>query len=477
MLLWLLIMIPLLGGLMAMVIPEKIRKPFLVAVLLIEEVLLFKIYNKEAGLVIQGFTLVEGVRFNLRLDGLSFYMMTIATFMWLMALIYSFSYMRNANREPIFYTYMFLVLSALIGICLSSNLMVLYIFYELLTFSTFPLIIFRGTDEALRLGKKYLFYSFMGSTFLLVGMSIYFNKMGNLEFFAGKAALIPDHYLMVVSYLFIFLGFGVKSALVPFHSWLPSAMIAPTPVSALLHAVAVVKSGIFGLVRLTYYLFGVAFITGHPVLQKSLLLVITVSILTGAFLAYHQQNLKKRLAYSTISQLGYIMLGIVLGNGMALLGALLHLLNHAVIKMMLFFCVGSMYKDAGATLFKEINGLGKKMSFTFGVFLFSSISIMGLPPTNGFVSKWHLAIGAIDQGEVGFIAVILLSAFMTAIYLLPIGINAFFKPENQTIQVKKTDIEMKIPMLVLLIVSGLLGIFPNPVIHFLETHVITYLGL
>jgi multicomponent Na+:H+ antiporter subunit D len=354
--------------------------------------------------------------------------------------------------------------------------MMLYIFYELLTVSTFPLVIFRGTDEALSLGGKYLIYSFIGSTFVLVGMSVYFHYVGNLNF-SPLSEVTYSGYQMIVSYFFIFMGFAVKAALVPFHSWLPSAMIAPTPVSALLHAVAVVKSGIFGMIRLNYYLFGAGFLQSHMNLQTLLLVMIAISIMVGAFLAYHQQNLKKRLAYSTISQLGYIMMGIVMSNGLALTGALLHFVNHAVIKMSLFFCVGSLYKNAKVTDFDEVDGLGKLMPFTFIAFIISTISIMGLPPTNGFVSKWYLSMGAIEQGRLIFVFVMLLSAFMTTIYLLPVGINAFFKPIVATCAVKQIDMSMRIPIAVLVFLCLFLGLFPNPILQFIDVHILTYLGI
>jgi len=473
------VFLPMTSGIIMAFLPNKrikFEKLWVMATLSAEVWFVFRIISQHVNLQFMGVHMIDLIKFHFRVDGLSILFMTLAVFLWVLASIYSFSYMKNEPRAKQFYSYMLVVLTAVLGIAVSGNLMMLYIFYELLTVSTFPLVIFRGTDEALQLGGKYLIYSFIGSTFVLVGMSVYFHYVGNLDF-SPLSKVTYTGYQMVASYFFIFIGFAVKAALVPFHSWLPSAMIAPTPVSALLHAVAVVKSGIFGMIRLNYYLFGAVFLKTHVNLQSLLLVMITISIMVGAFLAYHQANLKKRLAYSTISQLGYIMLGIVMSNGIALTGALLHFVNHAVIKMSLFFCVGSLYKNAKVTDFDEVDGLGKLMPFTFIAFIASTISIMGLPPTNGFVSKWYLSMGAIEQGRLIFIFVMLLSAFMTTIYLLPVGINAFFKPAVTTRTVKQIDMSMRLPIAILVFLCLFLGLFPNPLLTFIDVHILHYLGI
>ncbi len=422
----------------------------------------------QIGVELRSIQILGPIRIAFRVDGMSSIFSILASSLWLMTALYSFDYMAGEARERAFNGYFMLVLSPVLGIAYSANLLTLFIFYELLTLTTFPLIIFRGSDEALSLGNKYLLYSFIGSSLIIAGMSLYFFQTGQLDFLPQ---LSFDSDVLVMSYVFMFIGFGVKTALVPFHSWLPSAMIAPTPVSALLHAVAVVKSGIFSLIRVTYYLFGYRFLTAHATLQSSLLTLITVSVLVGAFLAYHQSNLKKRLAYSTISQLGYILMGIVLSNEYALTGAILHLINHAIIKISLFFAVGMMYKRAHITEFEEVDGLGKKMPLLLGVFTWSTISIMGLPPSNGFVSKWFLAMGIIEQNRTLFVSVLLISAFMTAIYLLPVGINAFFKPEKQVIVAEKLSLKVSAILVILTIANVYLGLLPNGLIRFIHQQI------
>jgi multicomponent Na+:H+ antiporter subunit D len=265
----------------------------------------------------------------------------------------------------------------------------------------------------------------------------------------------------------MFLGFGVKAALAPFHSWLPAAMVAPTPVSSLLHAVAVVKSGVFALIRVCYFIFGVDVIasTGGQVYMA---VFVVLTILMGSFLALHQDNLKKRLAYSTISQLGYILLGIIMLNEDAFVGGLLHLINHAVIKITLFFCAGAIMYTTDKKNISEMEGIGKRMPITMWCFGISSISLVGIPPTNGFVSKWFLAIGGLAAGKIIFPAILLLSALLTAMYLFPVVSAAFFKKSNFEAGVQEAPLNMLIPIVCITIITVILGVWPNPILNFLR---------
>lgn len=296
-------------------------------------------------------------------------------------------------------------------------------------------------------------------------------KQRNIFVSIGAGGILPaitkdNRDLYLISYVAMFLGFGVKAALVPFHSWLPAAMVAPTPVSALLHAVAVVKSGVFAIIRLSYFIFGTEIIKAlHVNIFLSILIVI--SILLGSFLALHQEILKKRLAYSTISQLGYILLGIVILNEDAFTGSLLHLINHAVIKIVLFFCVGAIIYTTGKTDITQIRGIGKQMPITMGCFGIAAISLIGIPPSNGFVSKWYLAQGGLTAGKMIFPAILLLSALLTALYLLPVITEAFFKKGEDNV-VKEAPLKMLIPIVAITILIVLLGLFPNMLISFIQ---------
>ncbi|RXI51274.1 hypothetical protein DP124_10205 [Clostridium tetani] len=409
----------------------------------------------------------------LKINKLGVFFSLLVSILWIFTSFYSMEYMKHEGKENRFFAFFLVTLGVTLGISFSGNLVTLYLFYEVLTLATFPLVIHSGSREALKSGRKYLIYSFVGATFVLLGMIFLFAVTKGLDFY--PKGIIRDFKLnktlISTSYIVMFLGFGVKAALVPFHSWLPKAMVAPTPVSSLLHAVAVVKSGVFALIRITYYVFGgeiVKLIYG----RKYLLLFVTISILMGSFLALHQSNLKKRLAYSTISQLGYILLGILILNGNSLVGGLLHLINHAVIKITLFFCVGTIMYTRGKTDIDEIKGIGKEMPYTMWCFTISSISLIGIPPTNGFVSKWYLAQGGLLEGKVIFPAILLISALLTAMYLLPIITVAFFKKDEQHKNVEKIEIKeapknMLVPIILITCITIVLGLYPNPVLNFL----------
>lgn len=415
------------------------------------------------------FKLNEFLDVYFKIDKLSILFSLLVAILWVFTAFYAMAYMKHEGKEKKFFTFFLATLGVTIGIAFSGNLITLYAFYEFLTLSTFPLVIHTDSKEALKSGKKYLIYSFVGATLVLLGMILLFSITNDIAFNA-HGILSPlthdNRNLYIISYVAMFLGFGVKAALVPFHSWLPAAMVAPTPVSALLHAVAVVKSGIFAIVRMTYFIFGAGIIKAlHVNIFLSVLIVI--SILMGSFLALHQENLKKRLAYSTISQLGYVLLGIILLNEEAFVGSMLHLINHALIKIVLFFCVGAIMYTTGKTDISQIRGIGKQMPITMGCFGIAAISLIGIPPTNGFVSKWYLAQGGLTAGKMIFPAILLFSALLTALYLLPVITEAFFK-KGEFDTVKEAPIKMVIPIVMITIIVVLLGLFPNILITFIQ---------
>ena len=391
--------------------------------------------------------------------------------LWIFTTFYSIDYMGKGDGLNKFFMFYLITEGVTLGIAFSGNLITLYLFYELLTLSTFPLVIEKGSEEALRAGKKYLIYSFFGATMVLFGIILLFSQTQNLSFVPGGVVgiLVYDNknlYLMV--YLLLFLGFGVKAALVPFHSWLPSAMVAPTPVSALLHAVAVVKSGIFALGRMTYFVLGwkVIDFTGG---NRYTLILVLLTILMGSFLAIHQENLKRRLAYSTISQLGYVMLALVIFEDSAYVGGFLHMLFHATVKITLFFCVGAIMHYEKKTELSEIAGIGKRMPKTMISFSVASFCLIGIPPTNGFVSKWFLAIGGLDQGNYLIPIILLLSAFFTAAYLIPVISTAFFKGDpSKEVEVSEPKNFMLVPIILLAAINIILGFFPNWLINTIQ---------
>ncbi|MGE4284031.1 MAG: monovalent cation/H+ antiporter subunit D family protein [Clostridia bacterium] len=451
---------------------ENRRNVFIISAVLINFIAMVFIIAAKSESAVHLWTMNSFLDIYFRVDKMSILFSALASTLWIFTTIYSIDYMKHEGQERIFFVFFILTLGITMGIAFAGNLFTLYIFYELLTLATFPLVIHSGTKEALSSGKRYLIYSFGGATLVLCGMILLFSINNNMAFEAQgvlDAAALQNPQLLSIIYVLMFLGFGVKAAIVPFHSWLPGAMVAPTPVSALLHAVAVVKSGIFAIIRITYYIFGAEAVRAtHDNIYLSVLIIIT--ILLGSLLALHQENLKKRLAYSTISQLGYILLGIILLNGNALIGSLLHLVNHAVIKITLFFCAGAIYFMTGKKNISDIKGIGKTMPITMWCFSIASISLIGIPPTNGLVSKWYLALGGLNANRILFVVILLLSAFLTAAYLLPIIIAAFF-PGGESAEYqerKEPPLKMLIPIIILTGITVFLGFFPNVLLNFIK---------
>lgn len=448
---------------------EKKRNVFVSIGVILNFIFLVSVFYLFGESRVHLFKINEFLDISFRIDKLSILFSSLVALLWIFTAFYAMEYMKHEGKEKRFFIFFLATLGVTMGIAFSGNLITLYAFYEFLTLSTFPLVIHTDSKEALKSGKKYLIYSFVGATFVLLGMILLFSVTRDTTFNAHgilSAMTTDNRSIYLVSYVAMFLGFGVKAALVPFHSWLPAAMVAPTPVSSLLHAVAVVKSGIFAIMRMSYFVFGTEIIRQlHVNIFFSIL--IGISILMGSFLALHQENLKKRLAYSTISQLGYVLLGIVLLNEDAFVGSLLHLINHAVIKIVLFFCVGAIMYTTHKTEISQIRGIGKQMPITMGCFGIAAISLIGIPPTNGFVSKWYLAQGGLTSGKMIFPAILLFSALLTSMYLLPVITEAFFKKGDNTI-IKEAPKKMLIPIISITILVVLLGLFPNVAISFIQ---------
>lgn len=450
---------------------KNIIKPFVIGTVFLNLIINWLTITKLETRMYHIWTLNDFIDVFLKVDELGILFSLLVSVLWIFTTFYAIGYMEHEKNQERFYAFFIITLGITNGIAYSGNLFTLYIFYELLTLTTYPLVIHSETKEALYSGKKYLIYSLGGATFILLGMILLYTVTFNLSFVEGGLSTLEyigkDQTLLII-YIIIFLGFGVKAALVPFHSWLAAAMVAPTPVSALLHAVAVVKSGVFALLRLCYYVFGadvVERIGGNVYISY----LIVLTILLGSLLALHQDHLKKRLAYSTISQLGYILLGIVILNENALLGGILHLINHALIKITLFFCVGVIYVVTHKTHISEIKGIGRKMPLVMWCFAIASFSLIGVPPSNGFVSKWYLALGGLGADKPIFAALLMLSAFLSAGYLLPIVVTAFFQQSDCTDDVSyQTSRYMTVPIVLLTGIIVLLGLFPNPIVGYIE---------
>jgi multicomponent Na+:H+ antiporter subunit D len=344
--------------------------------------------------------------------------------------VYAIAYLEHAPQSRSrFFGFFSLCVTATIGIALAGNLVTFLLFYEMLTLSTYPLVVHRGTAESMRAGRIYLAYTIGGGALFLVAVAWLTVLVGALDFTeGGSLSRFGDRYGLQFRVLFFMLiaGLGVKAALVPLHGWLPQAMIAPAPVSALLHAVAVVKAGAFGIVRIVYDVYGIQFAAALNLLQP-LAVLAAVTIVYGSVRALFQDDLKKRLAYSTVSQVSYIALGASIFGPLATLGGTVHLAHQGLMKITLFFCAGNLAEGLGIHRVSEMAGAGRRMPATMAAFSLAAFGMIGVPPMAGFVSKWYLATGAVTAGDSWVLAVLAASTALNAAYFLPILYAAWFK--------------------------------------------------
>lgn len=410
---------------------------------------------------------LPGISIAFKIEALGMLFALVAGLLWLVTSIYSIGYMRGhkEQNQTRFYAAFAVAISCTFGIAFSDNLFSLFLFYELLTLSTYPLVTHSGTDEARKGGRVYLGILLGTSIGLfLAGILVTWLVTGTITFqqggvFAGK---LDPAWAGLLYALFLF-GIG-KAALMPFHRWLPAAMVAPTPVSALLHAVAVVKAGVFTLLKVTIYIFGSDFILSNDV-TGVLVWVAAATILLASLVAMGKNNLKARLAYSTVSQLSYIAMGAMLASKSALVGASMHIAMHAFSKITLFFAAGAIYVATHKKLVSELNGLGRAMPITFGAFLIGTLSIIGLPLFGGMWSKWYLALGAVETGQLILLGVLMLSSLLNIAYLLPIPVRAFFsKPasgEHYT-EIKEAPKTILLAMIITSVTCVVLFFYPDP---------------
>ncbi|MGN1147856.1 MAG: complex I subunit 5 family protein [Lachnospiraceae bacterium] len=488
------ILTPVLAGLLLLLMPEwKNRKSlcgytafFLGLTAVLVGITLAVVQNNTP---LQVFNLTKTLPILFKVDGTGRFFVVLTSIVWLLAGLYSFSYMSHEENEKRYYGFYLIVYGILIGLDFSGNLITFYMFYELMTLLSMPLVLHNRTREAILAGMKYLFFSFAGAYMVLFGL-YFLNRYANtLTFTAGgvlDTALIGGNegFLLLVAFLML-LGFGVKAGMFPMHVWLPAAHpVAPAPASGALSGI-IVKAGVLGVIRTVYYLFGTDFIRGTWV-QEVWLILILITVLMGSMMAYREKILKKRLAYSTVSQVAYILFGLAMLQPDSLTGAFLHAGAHAFMKCGLFLIAGAIIFKTGKTRVEELTGIGKKMPLTMVCFTLLSLSMIGIPPFAGFVSKWYLGIGSIAADMPVFSilgpAILLVSALLTAAYLLPISIKAFLPGADFTensvgedagtsaIKASRTDapLLMQIAIVVLTLLVAIMGMFP--------TYILTYVG-
>jgi multicomponent Na+:H+ antiporter subunit D len=373
-----------------------------------------------------------GLSIAFKVEPLGMLFALVASSLWILNAIYSIGYMR-ANDEPRqtgFYVCFAIALGSAIGIAFAKNLFTLFLFYEALTISTYPLVTHKQNAEAVRAGRIYLLL-LLGTSLVLFLPAIVATWViaGTLDFTPGGILAGKAGQAVTVTLLALY-AFGIgKAALMPLHFWLPAAMVAPTPVSALLHAVAVVKAGVFSIAKIVVYIFGIDTLAGGGA-NRWLLYVGSASVLVASLIALTRDNLKARLAYSTVSQLAYVVVGAALASTTSIIGSGLHIAMHAAGKITLFFCAGAIYVAHHKTEISEMDGIGRRMPITMLAFLLGSLSIIGLPPFGGMWSKWMLGLGALDSGHVFVVGVLMLSSLLNVAYLLPIVARGFFLPPS-----------------------------------------------
>jgi len=370
----------------------------------------------------------------LRAGPLALLFVSLSTILWLVTTVYAIGYLEDSPHRSRFFGFFSLCVTATVGVALAGNLITFLVFYELLTLATYPLIVHRGTEKARLAGKTYLRYTVTGGALMLIGTVWLYSITGTLEFTPrGILNNLDEQYYPALITIFVMLiaGLGVKAALVPLHGWLPKAMIAPAPVSSLLHAVAVVKAGAFGIIRVVYDVFGVEFAAGLGVLTP-LAWLAAFTILYGSLRAVFQDDLKRRLAYSTISQVSYITLGVAIAGPIATIGGVVHLVHQGLMKITLFFCAGNLAETLGIHKISEMNGVGRRMPWTMAAFTIGAFGMIGAPPIAGFISKWYLGIGALNTGQSWVIIVLAGSSLLNAIYFLPILHRAWFMPSPES---------------------------------------------
>lgn len=415
--------------------------------------------------------LLPGLELALQADALSLLFVALSTALWLVTTIYAIGYLEGSPNRSRFFGFFSLCVTATVGVAMAGNLITFVLFYELLTLATYPLVVHRGTEAARRAGQTYLTYTIAGGALLLLGTVWLYTLTGTLEFIPrGFVASLGDehHSALIMIFVLLIAGLGVKAALVPLHGWLPQAMVAPAPVSALLHAVAVVKAGAFGIVRVVYDVFGVEFAAELGVMQP-LAWLASLTIIYGSLRALLQDDLKRRLAFSTVSQVSYIALGVAIAGPIATIGGVVHLVHQGLMKITLFFCAGNLAETLGIHKVSEMNGAGRRMPWTMAAFTIGAFGMIGLPPVAGFVSKWYLGLGALEAHQDWVLFVLVGSTLLNAAYFLPILHVAWFReapeswPEERDYGRKETAWALLLPPLVtaaMALAAGLLAFAP-----------------
>ena len=411
---------------------------------------------------------LPGMSFLLQADGIGKIFSVLFSAMFLAAGVFGFEYLHERPQQ--YYLFYLLTLSAMLGLCWAGNLLTFYLFYEAMTLLSFPLVLHERTEASRRAAMKYLGYSLFGAALALFGFFVVYPRTGGAEFVSGGTLNAPVSPLLLAALLAMIIGFGGKAGMIPLHDWLPTAHPeAPAPASAVLSGV-ITKGGVLGILRTVYYLAGPEALRGTYV-QHTVLVLALVTVFTGSMLAYKEKLLKKRLAYSTVSQVSYVIFGLLLLNPVGFAGAILQAVFHSVAKVCLFLCAGAFICKTGKTRVEELYGIGRPMPLALFCFAAAGLSLIGIPPFAGFVSKWYLAEGSLAAfPTVGWVgaAVLLVSALLTAGYLLPPVSKGFFPGEEFVYEPVRCGLCIRLPLCALAGTALLLGLFPAQLLGWLS---------
>lgn len=457
---------------------DKVRNIVVeLAVLINTGFVLYALIYRPDGIVVL-YQLTQNLSIEFHIDRMSVVFAGIVSFLWPFATLYAFEYMEKEERQKSFFSFYTMTYGITVGVAFAGNLETMYMFYELLTLVTLPLVMHEMNQESILAARLYMVYSIAGASFAFISLMFILNYGDTTSFqWGGVLSHLPKdkENLMRVWYAFAFFGFGVKAAVFPFHGWLPRAAVAPTPVTALLHAVAVVKSGAFAIGRLTYFSYGTDILKGTWV-QYLVMGAALITIVFGSCMAFKEQHVKRRMAYSTVSNLSYIVFGFTLMTNQGLTAGLAHMVAHAFTKIVLFACVGAIMVKAKKSYVYELVGIGKKaMPFTMVCFAVAGLAVTCIPLTPGFISKWKLIQAAALLGGFAYVGVgvLLLAGLLTAMYLLSIVFRAFIVDEEDYDEsvfedVDKVGWKMRLPLAVLTVTVLIMGLSFNPMIHFIQ---------
>jgi len=475
------VLLPIVGGALLALLPledRKARSIYVEAITVATSVVLFALIFGGKDYACVAMPMTDKLVMKFRMDGLGRVFSGLIAFLWPLATLYGFNYMEHEHHEKRFFVFYLISYGVTAGIASSANLFTMYVCYELLTLATLPLVLHKMDAASVHAGRKYLYYSIGGAALAFVGL-VFIIVFGLVETEFHFGGVIPvgiaatKKDLLLWVYLLSFVGFGAKAAVFPMQAWLPQVGVAPTPVTALLHAVAVVKAGAFAVIRMTYYSFGADFLSDTWA-QSVAIGLAALTIVYGSAMALREQHMKRRLAWSTVSNLSYILLGAALMTPAGLTGALTHMLVHGVVKITLFFCVGAVMVRTGQEYVQGVRGFGKLMPVTCGAFLLASAALVGVPPLPGFVSKWNLATAASEAGAMGVVGLgaLIVSAILTACYLFPVVVNMYFRPQNASLHIaqganRDPDWRMKLPFVLLCVTIVALGFTAYPLTNWL----------